>query len=93
MAELSDHYIKIYLKMKNYGKRDASNILRSYLGNSSHLKYTQTGIGYEIDSHYQSGINRGDKYPGISLVVGTINYLLDELIIWHRNGNSMLNLK
>jgi hypothetical protein len=32
------------------------------------------------------GLNRGDKYPGISLVVGNNhNYSLDEFIIWYRN--------
>jgi len=90
MAVLSDQYVKsLFEDEKPIIKREAFNILRSYLGKFvlTPEKYSDWGLDMKSDSALANlGLNRGDKYPGIFLVVGTNhNYSLDEFIIWYRN--------
>lgn len=90
MAVLSDQYVKsLFEDEKPIIKREAFNILRSYLGKFvlTPEKYSDWGLDMKLDSALANlGLNRGDKYPGIFLVVGTNhNYSLDEFIIWYRN--------
>jgi len=90
MAELSDHYIKsLFEEEKPIIKREAFNTLRSYLGKFvlTPEKYSDWRLDMKLDSALSDlGLNRGDKYPGIFLVVSTNhNYSLDEFIIWYRN--------
>jgi len=90
MAVLSDQYIKsLFEDEKPIIKREEFNILRSYLGKFvlTPEKYSDWELEMKLDSALANlGLNRGDKYPGIFLVVGTnYNYSLDEFIIWYRN--------
>jgi hypothetical protein len=90
MADLSNHYIKnLFEDEKPIIKHDAFNILRSYLGKFvlTPEEYSDWELDMKLDSALSNlGLIRGDKYPGISLVVGNNhNYSLDEFIIWYRN--------
>jgi hypothetical protein len=90
MESLSDDYVKnLFDKEKPVIKRDAFNILRSYLGKFvlSPENYSGWNMDAKLDSALAHlGLKRGDKYPGITLVVGTNhNYSLDDFIVWYRN--------
>jgi len=90
MDILSDQYVNgLFVDENPIIKRDAFNILRSYLGKIVLMpeKYSEWELDKKLDTALSNlGLNRGDKYPGISLVVGTNHsYSLDEFIIWYRN--------
>lgn len=90
MGSLSDEYVKnLFDKERPVIKRDAFNILRSYLGKFvlSPENYSGWNLDAKLDSALAHlGLKRGDTYPGITLVAGTNhNYLLDDFIVWYRN--------
>ncbi len=90
MASFSDEFIKRLFDDENpVIKRDAFNILRSYLGKFILAQeiYSEWHLDTKLDSALSNlGLKRGDKYPGITLVSGNnSNYSLDEFIIWYRN--------
>lgn len=90
MESLSDEYVKNLFDQENpVIKRDAFNILRSFLGKFvlSDSIYTNWGMDAKLDSALSHlGLKRGDKYPGITLVDGALhNYFLDNFIVWFRN--------
>ncbi len=90
MEAKSDQFVNsLFDEEKPIIKRDAFNLLRSYLGKFvlTPEKYTEWRLDEKLDSALSNlGLKRGDKYPGITLVAGTNhNYLLDEFIIWFRD--------
>jgi len=90
MESLSDAYVKkLFDEEKPVIKRDAFNILRSYLGKFvlSPENYSGWGMDIKLDTALSHlGLKRGDSYPGITLVTGAnYNYSLDDFIIWYRN--------
>ncbi len=90
MGALSDAYVNnLFSKENLIIKRDAFNILRSYLGKTllTPEKYNEWGLDKKLDDALSNlGLKRGEKYPGIPLVVGiNNNFSLDEFIIWYRN--------
>jgi hypothetical protein len=90
MNALSDEYVQTLFENENpIIKRDAFNILRSYLGKFilTKEKYADWDLDIKLDSALSNlGLKRGDKYPGITLVTGeNSNYSLDEFIVWYRN--------
>jgi len=90
METLSDEYVKnLFDKEKPIIKRDAFNILRSYLGKFvlSSENYSGWGMDSKLDSALSHlGLKKGDRYPGITLVDGVNhNYSLDDFIIWYRD--------
>jgi len=90
METLSDEYVKnLFDKEKPIIKRDAFNILRSYLGKFvlSSENYSGWGMDSKLDSALSHlGLKKGDRYPGITLVAGVNhNHSLDDFIIWYRD--------
>lgn len=90
MDILSDQYVKELFSNENpIIKRDAFNILRSYLGKIvlTPEKYSEWELDKKLDTALSNlGLKKNEKYPGISLVVGNNNnFSLDEFIIWYRN--------
>ena len=90
MDILSDQFVNGLFSNENpIIKRDAFNILRSYLGRIvlTPEKYSEWELDKKLDIALSNlEIKRNDKYPGISLVVGSNNnFSLDEFIIWYRN--------
>ena len=90
MDILSDQYVNSLFANENpIIKRDAFNILRSYLGKIvlTPEKYSEWELDKKLDTALSNlTLKRGEKYPGISLVVGiNNNFSLDEFIIWYRN--------
>ena len=88
MGALSDNYVKeLFDKEQPVIKRDAFNFLRSYLGKFilPHEKYAGWELDRKLDSALaELGLQRGDKYPGITLVAGAgYNYLMDDFIHWY----------
>ena len=92
MDELSDRYVDSLMKRENLIiKRDAFNVLLSYLG-----KYVLTDEKYnewELEEKLETalgnlGLSKSDEYPGIKLVTGdNQSYNIDEFILWYRNRN------
>ncbi len=90
MDILSDQYVnKLFANENPIIKRDAFNILRSYLGKIilTPEKYSEWELEKKLDTALSNlGLKKGEKYPGISLVAGNNNnFSLDEFIIWYRN--------
>ena len=90
MDILSDQYVNGLFSNENpIIKRDAFNILRSYLGRIvlTPEKYSEWELDIKLETVLSNlGLKRSEKYPGISLVAGTNNnFSLDEFIIWYRN--------
>lgn len=90
MESLSDEYVKnLFDEEKPVIKRDAFNILRSYLGKFvlSPENYSGWGMDIKLDSALSHlGLKRGDRYPGITLVAGVnYNFSLDDFIVWYRD--------
>ncbi len=90
MDALSDQYVNDLISSeKPIIKRDAFNILRSFLGKTllTPEKYNEWELDKKLDTALSNlGLKRGEKYPGISLVVGANNnFSLDEFIIWYRD--------
>jgi len=97
MDILSDNYVNGLFASENpIIKRDAFNILRSFLGKNvlSPEKYSEWELDIKLDTALSNlGLTRGEKYHGISLVVSSNNnFLLDEFIIWHRNRDQYVKL-
>ena len=87
---LSDQYVKELFTNENpIIKRDAFNVLRSYLGKFvlTSEKYSEWGLDDKLDIALTNlELKRGDKYTGLTLVTSdNINLSLDEFIIWYRN--------
>ncbi|HEX9253779.1 MAG TPA: peptidylprolyl isomerase, partial [Ignavibacteriaceae bacterium] len=86
---LSDEYVKsLFVDENPIIKRDAFNLLRSYLGKYvlAPEKYSEWGLDDKLDAALGNlGLNRSDKYPGLTLVeCKSKNISLDEFIIWYR---------
>lgn len=97
MAVLSDQYVNgLFTDENPIIKRDAFNILRSYLGKIvlTPEKYSEWELDKKLDIALSNlGLERNDKYPGIPLVVGANNnFSLDEFIIWYRNRDQYVKL-
>ena len=95
MAVLSDQYVSgLFVDENPIIKRDAFNILRSYLGKI--ILTPENYSGWELDKKLDIalsnlGLKRNDKYPGISLVIGNNNnFSIDDFIIWYRNRDEYI---
>jgi len=92
MDELSDRYVDSLMRSENLIiKRDAFNILRSYLGKYllPDEKYNEWELEEKLDAALNNlGLSKSNEYPGIKLVIGNNQfYNIDEFIIWYRNRN------
>jgi len=90
MDMLSDQYVKKLFSIESpIIKRDAFNVLRSYLGKFilSPEKYSEWELDDKLDVALANlGLKRGAKYTGLKLVeCKSRNLSLDEFIIWYRN--------
>lgn len=95
MAVLSDQYVnRLFANEEPIIKRDAFNILRSYLGKIvlTLENYSEWELDKKLDIALSNlGLKRNDEYPGISLVVGKNNiFSLDDFIIWYRNRDEYI---
>ena len=86
---LSDEYVKsLFVDENPIIKRDAFNLLRSYLGKYvlAPEKYSEWELDDKLNVALGNlGLNRSDKYPGLTLVeCKSKNISLDEFIIWYR---------
>jgi len=95
MAILSDQYVNgLFADENPIIKRDAFNILRSYLGKIvlTPENYSEWELDKKLDIALSNlGLKRNDKYSGISLVVGNDNnFSLDDFIIWYRNRDQYI---
>lgn len=95
---LSDEYVKnLFIHENPIIKRDAFNLLRSYLGKYvlTPDQYSKWQLDPKLDVALENlGLNRGDKYPGLTLVeCKTSNIALDEFIIWYKVREQYLKLK
>ena len=95
MAVLSDQYVNgLFADEEPIIKRDAFNILRSYLGKIvlAPGNYSEWELDKKLDIALANlGLKKNDKYPGISLVLGkNNNFSLDDFIIWYRNRDEYI---
>ena len=95
MDILSDQYVKeLFFDENPIIKRDAFNVLRSYLGKFLLIpeKYSEWDLDNKLDKALSNlGLKRNEKYPGISLVAGINNIIsLDDFIIWYRNRDEYI---
>ena len=95
MAVLSDQYVNgLFADEEPIIKRDAFNILRSYLGKIvlATENYSEWELDKKLDIALTNlGLKKNDKYPVISLVVGkNNNFSLDDFIIWYRNRDEYI---
>ena len=89
LDKLSDEYVKnLFITENPIIKRDAFNLLRSYLGKFilTPEKYSEWELDGKLDVALDNlGLKFGDKYPGLTLAeCKTNNISLDEFIIWYR---------
>lgn len=89
MDILSNEYVKNLFIIENpIIKRDAFNLLRSYLGKFilTTEKYSDWELDNKLDVALSNlGLKRGEEYPGLTLVECESNNIsLDEFIIWYR---------
>jgi hypothetical protein len=94
---LSDQYVKKLFTNENPTiKRDAFNVLRSYLGKFviTSQKYSEWGLDDKLDIALTNlGLKRGEKYTGLTLVTSdNSNLSLDEFLIWYRNREQYVKL-
>ncbi|MCB0753446.1 MAG: peptidylprolyl isomerase, partial [Ignavibacteriae bacterium] len=87
MDSLSDSYVnKILFESNSTIKRDAFNILRSYLGKFilSKEKYNSWDLDGKLETALNNlGISKNDKYSGIDLLESADkNYTLDDFLFW-----------
>ena len=85
---LSDEYVKnLFISENPIIKRDAFNLLRSYLGKFilTPEKYFEWELDHKLDVALSNlGLMRGEEYPGLTLVACvTNNIFLDEFIVWY----------
>ena len=97
MDNLSDQYVnRLFVNENPIIKRDAFNVLRTYLGETTLTdeKYSEWELDAKLDAALSNlGLEKGEQYPGISLVTGTGNiFLLDEFITWYRNREQYVKL-
>lgn len=90
MDVLSDNYVKELFSSENpIIKRDAFNVLRSYLGKFilTPEKYSEWELDNKLDIALSNlGLKRGEKYTGLTLISSVDqNIPLDEFLIWYRN--------
>lgn len=90
MDILSDQYVKELFSVKSpIIKRDAFNVLRSYLG--KYILSPEKYSGWDLENKLEIaltnlGLKRGAKYTGLTLVeCKNPKISLDEFIIWFRN--------
>jgi len=90
MDMLSDQYVKKLFSIESpIIKRDAFNVLRSYLG--KFILSAENYSGWKLDDKLEVtlanlGLKRGENYPGLTLVECKNRKIsLDEFIIWYRN--------
>ncbi len=86
---LSDEYVKnLFISENPIIKRDAFNLLRSYLGKFilTPEKYSDWELDNKLDIALSNlGLKRGEEYPGLTLVECKSNNIsLDEFITWYR---------
>ncbi len=87
---LSDKYVnKILFESQPTIKRDAFNILRSYLGQYILKKelFEQWDLNEKLETALNNlGLSKEDKYPGIDLVITNKgNFKLEDFIYWYNN--------
>ncbi len=90
MDSLSDSYVNnILFENRPTIKRDAFNILRSYLGKYilASEKYNEWELDQKLEKSLSNlGISKNDKYPGIVLIESASqNYHLDDFLLWYKN--------
>jgi len=90
MDILSDQYVKGLFSVENpIIKRDAFNVLRSYLGKFilSPEKYAEWELDSKLDVALANlGLKREEKNPGLTLVeCKNCKISMDAFIIWYRN--------
>ncbi|OIP62788.1 MAG: hypothetical protein AUK34_02745 [Ignavibacteria bacterium CG2_30_36_16] len=90
MDMLSDQYVKKLFSIESpIIKRDAFNVLRSYLGKFilSPENYSRWKLDDKLEVALAIlGLKRGEHYPGLTLVeCNNRKIFLDEFIIWYRN--------
>ncbi len=90
MDSISDSYVDSIL-FENHPiiKRDAFNILRSYLGKYVLTigKYNEWDLDQKMEVALNNlGISKNDKYPGIVLIESIDNnFTLDDFLFWYNN--------
>jgi hypothetical protein len=92
---LSEVYVnELIIKSKPIIKRDAFNILRSYLG--KYILNKDLYAEWELDKKLESslsnlGLTKNDKYPGINLIeTNNGNIKLEDFIYWYNNREQYL---
>ena len=97
MDILSDQYVKKLFSIESpIIKRDAFNVLRSYLG--KFILSPENYSGWKLDDKLEValanlGLKRGEHYPGLTLVECKNRKIsLDEFIIWYRNREQYVKL-
>lgn len=90
MDKESDKYVDSLLRNINpIIKKDAFDLLRSYLGKYGlpKEKYNEWNLEDNLDRALSAlGLTKGDEYPGIELATSENNsFMFDEFILWYRN--------
>jgi len=90
MDSLSDSYVnKVLFENHPIIKRDAFNILRSYLGKYilQKEKFNEWQLDQKLEIALNNlGISKKDNYPGIVLIESTdTNFILDDFMYWYIN--------
>lgn len=95
MDLLSDLYVDSLMRNEKLViKRDAFNILRSYLG--KFILPDDTYDDWDLENKLETalnnlGLSKEDEYPGIDLLTGAnSNYKIEEFIVWFRNRENYL---
>lgn len=87
---LSDRYVNnVLFESQPTIKRDAFNILRSYLGQYILKKelFDKWELNQKLETALNNlGVSKEDKYPGIDLVITNKgNFKLEDFIYWYNN--------
>jgi hypothetical protein len=98
MDSLSDRYVySVLFKNRPTIKRDAFNILRSYL--AKYVLAKEKYSDWELDKKLESALNnlgilKNNDYPGIVLIESAdTNIVLDEFLYWYRNREQYIKLR
>lgn len=89
MDILSDQFVKKLFEESNpIIKRDAFNILRSFLGKYiiDSEKYSSWDLDNKVDIALNNiGLKKGDKFSGLALVENSVSLItIDEFVKWYR---------
>lgn len=97
MDILSDQFVKGLFEHENPTiKRDAFNVLRSYLGKFilPSERYSEWELDKKLEVSLSNlGLKKGEKYTGLTLVTSENSKIsLEEFIIWYRNREQYIKL-